>query len=59
MAQPDTAPLYALVATLGKEASSVEPMPGGASTRLYYRVFIGESSSALKNSLACAMVRPA
>ena len=47
MAQPDTAPLYALVATLGKEASSVEPMPGGASTRLYYRVFIGESSSAV------------
>jgi aminoglycoside/choline kinase family phosphotransferase len=43
----DTAPLHALVATLGRRLASVEPMPGGASTRLYFRVRADDGTSAV------------
>ena len=41
----DFAPLHALVAAQGAAPGRIEPMPGGASTRKYYRVGLGERSA--------------
>jgi N-acetylmuramate 1-kinase len=46
---PDLAPLHALLARTGARASRVEAMPGGASTRMYFRVALeaGGATSAV------------
>jgi aminoglycoside/choline kinase family phosphotransferase len=41
----DLHPLEALVASTGRRVASVEPMPGGASSRLYFRVRLADGAS--------------
>ena len=43
----DTAPLEALVRSLGREVQALTPMPGGASTRLFFRVAFGDGGHAV------------
>jgi aminoglycoside/choline kinase family phosphotransferase len=55
----DTAPLHALVATRGARATTIDPMPGGASTRLYFRVALASpESSPATLTTAVAMFVP-
>jgi N-acetylmuramate 1-kinase len=46
VAAPDLAPLHALVAGTGARASRVDAMPGGASTRMYFRVALEPGGTA-------------
>ncbi len=47
MAEVDLTPLEGLVARSGGQVERIEPMPGGASTRRYYRVVLRGGGSAV------------